>query len=323
MIVIICFSPALDIGYGTVLLKANEKTRTRLKATTTAAGAGPNIARVYRAFGVEYALVLPLGGEIGHLVERLAREEGLNLVVVRADAHTRTNANFSDETANHFNIVQHALELSEEECKSLLQTAAEKVGSESFVIVSGSLPAGCPGKCPNHCLVRFSELLKGRGNTRLVVDLAGAALRGALASKTVYHAKMNLAEASEYFQDESLDSDPPNIRGCADAAKRIVLNGGAQYVTISLGKYGAVLVSQQESLYARLPPRLIGGINRVLSGGDTYLAMMTSEMAAGHGIEECLRMAIGAATAVLQSPDGRCRPDEVRKLAAEVLVDKV
>jgi 6-phosphofructokinase 2 len=176
------------------------------------------------------------------------------------------------------------------------------------LVVSGSLPAGLnPGR-----LTRLASRVRRRG-VRLALDASGEGLQAGLEAG-VWLVKPNLRELGA-----CLGRDLPDRDSQLAAARGLVAAGRAEWVALSLGREGALLVSANFAGYAPALP--ITPVSTV-GAGDSFLAGLAWELARGARPEAALATAVAAASATLMSPgSGMARSADIRRLRPRVRIE--
>jgi 6-phosphofructokinase 2 len=145
-----------------------------------------------------------------------------------------------------------------------------------------------------------------------MLDTTGPALKAALA-EGVYLVKPNLHELSDLL-GEPLEREADWVR----AGVALVESRQAEIVALSLGHRGALLVERERVLRAQ--PVTIAPMSAV-GAGDSFLGSLVWSLAEGNDLETAFRMAVAAGAAALLRPGtDLARPEDTRRLAAEVVV---
>jgi 1-phosphofructokinase family hexose kinase len=173
----------------------------------------------------------------------------------------------------------------------------------TVVVLSGSLPPGLPDDA-------YAELVDvGHAHeARVVVDADGAVLRGALRSgpDLVTPNRAELARAT----------------GTRDVAAGVTAlrDLGARDVLVSCGADGLVLMPEQgPAWHARVPAALAGNPT---GAGDALVAALAAGLASGSTWRRTVQDAVAwSAAAVLQPIAGEIDPDDVARLASQVLME--
>lgn len=306
-IVTVTMNPAIDISTHAARVVPTQKLRCT-KVSRDAGGGGINVARVIKRLGGDVRAFYPIGGPIGELLVRLVSAEGIeNETVIVAD-HTRQSFTVDeDDTGEQYRFVLTGPELSESEWRQCLSVVA-KLQVPEFLVLSGSLPAGVP----EEFFATMARDAKARG-AKVIVDTSGSALAVAL-EEGVFLVKPNLRELQDY-----VGSPIEGREGWLAASRRLVDEGGAEVVALTLGHRGGLLATRRQAVFAPvLPVKPVSAVG----AGDSFVAAMVWSLAEGHGIEDAFRYGMAAGSAALLSPGTElCSAEDVRRLYAQVSLD--
>jgi len=274
-------------------------------------GGGINVARIVRRLGAEVTAVYTAGGSLGQLLQQLVEREKISSRAVKIAAETRENFTVDeDATGQQFRFVLAGPRVSPDEWAECLNAVESLEPFPGYLVASGSLAPGIP----DDFYVRIARLAKARG-ARLVVDTSGPALKAAL-EEGVYLIKPSRRELSE-LMGRPLDGEVAWTEAC----RRIVDNGQASVVALTLGDQGALLMTSQggwrAAALAVKPVSAVGA-------GDSFLGGMVWSLAAGHELEEAFRYGIACGSAALLTPGTElCQPDDVKRLLGQVTLRPV
>ncbi|MBX9649523.1 MAG: 1-phosphofructokinase family hexose kinase, partial [Xanthobacteraceae bacterium] len=170
-IVTLTLNPAVDIS--TTVKKMVPFTKMRCaQAHRDPGGGGINVARVLKRLGIEATAIYPVGGATGQLLATLVEREGVRSIVIAASNDTREDITIFDETTrDQFRLVFPGAPLSDIEWQECLDSIACITPAPTFVIASGSVPAGVP----HDFLGRLAQ-----ANSKTIVDTSGPFLKAAL-----------------------------------------------------------------------------------------------------------------------------------------------
>jgi 6-phosphofructokinase 2 len=298
-------NPAVDVSTSVGRVKSIHKLRCTVPRRDPGGG-GINVARVGRRFDADVLAIYPIGGPIGELLHRLVELEGIGSRTVPISQDTREDFTvFETESGEQFRFVLPGPWLAEAEWRACLDAFTSFEGKPGFIVASGSLPPGVP----EDFYGRIIRALRHAG-AKIVVDTSGPPLRSAL-DAGVYLIKPSLREMRE-FSGEPLERHDE----CIAAARRLIDAGSAEVVALTLGHYGALLVTRGLVLRANALP--IKPVSTV-GAGDSFLGAMVVRLAAGSGIEEAFRYAVAAGSAALLAPG----TELARRADVERLLDDV
>lgn len=305
--VTLTLNPALDIA--TSVEQVVEAHKLRCAAPRVhPGGGGINVARVLRRFGQDVLAVATAGGPTGERLGALLAAEQVPAAWVSIAGETRESFTVCESsTEREFRFVLPGPSLSTAEWQGCLERIA-RLPSPAYLVASGSLPPGVP----DDFYARLARLARQRGS-RLVLDASGPPLQAALA-EGVWAVKPSLRELRE-VTGQPLDTLPGQLQ----AARDLVASGRAQVIGLSLGPYGALMVSAATAVSA---PALHVPVAGTVGAGDSFLAGWLAAWEAGESLQEVLRTAVAAASAALLSPGtSLCDPTRVAALRGQVVVE--
>jgi 6-phosphofructokinase 2 len=271
-------------------------------------GGGINVARVIKRLGGDVCAIYPVGGSTGDVLRKLLDREGVASKTFAIADETREDF-FVSETATgqQYRFILPGPELSAGEWQECLDLLARSEPFPRFVVASGSLPRGVP----DDFYARLARLAKTRG-ARMVVDTSGPALATAVAEG------VDLIKPSLREMRELAGREPSDAFEWEDAARHLVRDGKVATVALTMGHLGAVLVTRD--LVLRASALAIAPVSAV-GAGDSFLGALIHGLAAGAALDDCFRRAVAAGAAALLNPGtGLCLPDDVERLAGQVIV---
>lgn len=304
------FSPALDLQTSVDVVEPETKLRCDTPRRD-AGGGGVNVARVLRRLGGSASCILPLGGPTGQALAARLAAEGLEACSVPVRAETRSNFTVHDRSRGaEYRFVLPGARLTAAELKALHAAVAGLSPAPQVLVISGSLPPGLDPAALTRLIHRFRK-----SGVRVALDGSGAGLRAGLEAG-VWLAKPNLRE----LQD-GLGRILPDRTAQLEAARGLVSAGKADWVALSLGGEGAMLVGAGTAAYAPALP--ITPVSTV-GAGDSFLAGLVWDLVRGRPPEAALATAVAAASATLLSPgSGMARRADIRRLRPQVRVERL
>lgn len=258
-----------------------------LRATGTrvdAGGKGVNVSRALAAHGHATCAVLPIGGFVGAQLEGLLRAELTEVVAVPVVGELRANVSVVEPEGTVTKLNEAGPRLTQEEVEALLETTVSVAADASWVVLSGSLPPGCPDN--------FYALVVNRLDTPVAVDTSGAPLLAALGSRPAL-VKPNREEL------QAATGLPVTTVGEAVAAAQALRTLGAGAVLASLGRDGALLVQDDGTWYGEAP---VDAPVSSVGAGDAALAGF---LASGGRGPSALAEALAFGAAAVQLPGSR------------------
>lgn len=305
-IVTLTINPAVDVSTSVKKMMPFTKMRCA-QARRDPGGGGINVARVLQRLGIEASAIYPAGGATGKLLGTLVEREGVQGVMVPAQNETREDLTVFDETTRQqFRFVFPGEPLGEIEWQECLESVARIRPPPAFVIASGSLPAGVP----DDFYGRLAQASKAQ--SKVIVDTSGPFLKAAL-EHGVYLIKPNLHEFQELAGINASD-DATLI----EAGRRLIDRGQVEVIALSMGPDGALLIARDLAMRANgLPIEPVS----VSGAGDSFLGAMVWSLSNNSSLETALRYGVAGGSAALLSPGTElCRPEDMHRLAGEVMV---
>lgn len=295
----IALNPAIDISSDADEVRHTHKTRTH-NQRQHAGGGGINVARIIVELGGHCELLYLSGGATGELLETMLRPLGIRQHVMKIHDLVRVAYNVHELSTNlEYRFVPEGPLVSEAELApvfDLLETT-----DADYVVASGSLPRGVP----MDTYLRMAEIAQRKGQ-RFVLDTSGDALRETLASCHVFLVKPSLGEL-EGLVGRKLDHE-----SVGPAAQEVIHRGAAQYIAVTLGADGAVLVSSDS--ITRVPAIKVT-VQSAVGAGDSFVAGMTWSLSKGRDIVDAFRLGMAAgAAAVMTSGTELCRQKDILSL---------
>jgi 6-phosphofructokinase 2 len=301
-------NPAIDVATTSDAVVHTRKIRCK-DIRRDPGGGGINVARVVERLGGSACALYPVGGPLGELLKRLLDEEAIDSLTVDIGGDTRESFTVWDESSQaEYRFVLPGPELREREWKALLEAITGLESAPRYLVASGSLPPGVP----HDFYARVAEAAKAI-NALFVLDTSGPPLAAALEAG-VHLVKPNLRELRE-LTGENLKSEAT----WRAAAQRLVDQGKADAVALSLGHHGALLATGSGAWRAPVLPVKVAS---AVGAGDSFLGGMVQALAGGSEMGEAFCHGVAAGSAALLTPGtALCAADDVRRLLDDVRLD--
>jgi 6-phosphofructokinase 2 len=299
-IVTLTMNPALDITTDTDRVIPTDKMRCGVPRYDPGGG-GINVARIAHVLGASVSALFPAGGHAGDKVTNLVAESGVPVQRISVASSTRESFTVDERsTGQQYRFVLPGPLLTHAEQTECLEKLSAAAGSADFVVASGSLPPGVPADFYQ----RVADICRGRG-ALLILDTSGAGLRHI--SSGVFLLKASVRELRECVGRE-LISESEQLA----AAHELVDRGCAQFVVVSHGSQGALLVTPHGSQrYSPVAVPCGSGVG----AGDAMIAGITVGLSRGWQLNEAVRLGIAAGAAMLLTPGtAPCTREDVERL---------
>ncbi|MEO8094397.1 MAG: 1-phosphofructokinase family hexose kinase [Pseudolysinimonas sp.] len=287
MIVTLTLNPSLDRTVGVDALERGAVIRTS-EPVLEPGGKGVNVARALTANGVPALAVLAIAGPEGAELSRLLERDGILCRFVPVAGRTRSNLTVSEPDGTVTKLNEPGNPLGDMDLAAIATAVRTSVRDGDWLVVSGSMP-------PEFTADQVTALLVGATATgaQLVVDTSGEALSMALVAKPRV-IKPNREELAELVGRE--------LGSVADVqvAAEQVRGRGAEYVLVSLGAEGAVLVGPNGMLVGESK---VDRIRSTVGAGDSFLAGFLSRFTVDEGdLEAALLEALTWGAAATRLP---------------------
>ncbi|MBP0723630.1 1-phosphofructokinase [Bacillus sp. RG28] len=274
MIATVTLNPAIDTRYCLPAIQLNEVNRVS-SIDRTPGGKGLNVSRVLSQLGIEVTCTGFLGGKNGEwIAEQLLNWNLINCWVPIKDETRVCIAIESKE--GHTEILEQGPKIMENEKEEFLENLDILLGSNEYIVVSGSLPCGLESDFYR----QLAEKAKQKGKY-LLLDSSGESLAQGIHGKP-FLIKPNKEEFCKLIGEWQVSLEDMIWHAQAICQK------GVEFVLLSLGKNGALLVNSRRVLQADIPTLM--AVNPVGSG-DSMLAGFIYAHSKGYPIEDVLKWA--------------------------------
>lgn len=299
-IVTLTLNPTIDTAFEAEQVVPTDKIRTSGERLDPGGG-GINVARVLARFGAPVHAIYTAGGSTGHLLERLLERERVECASVPIAGETRVSVTVHERSTGHeYRFVPEGPELTDAEWRECLDRAEH--ADCDYLVASGSLPRGVPADF----YAQLAGRLAGRP-AKLVLDTSGDELRLAVERGGIFLLKPSRSEL-----EELVGTPLEGVDEIAAKALRIVADGKADNVAVTLADRGAVLASGSGAIFM---PALSVNTRSAVGAGDSFLAATTYAFGCGSDAAGALRLGIAAGAAATLSPGTNlCRPEDVLRL---------
>lgn len=280
-IVTLTVNPSVDKSTHFSGLIAEQKIRCK-EPLFDAGGGGINVSKAIARLHGSSLAVFASGGPIGEMLKDLVKKEKIDFEVIETNTPTRENfIAVDDNTNSQYRFGFSGGTLSDLESRKVLETLSNL--KPKFLVASGSLNEGLS----SDFYQKVAEIAK-ESNSKLIVDTSGEALKKVLETGA-YLIKPNVGELAKLIGVERLEIDEVN-----EAAKKIIADGGAEIVVVSLGPQGAVLVTKDDYEYVPAPNV---AKKSTVGAGDSMVGGMVWALSQGKSLKEVIRWGVACGSA--------------------------
>ncbi len=296
-IVTLTLNPALDVATAINSVAPEIKLRCSMPRFHPGGG-GINVSRAIGFLGGQSSAVYAAGGHTGAMLSQLLAAEGIDHHPAPIGGITRESfVVYEESTSLQYRFTLPGPRLSDEEWRACLVRAFDL--RPAYFVVSGSLPAGMPAEF-------FSEINRYAGGSRVILDTAGEALERA-AGKGIAMIKPNLRELEMLAGEKLLDETQIQMAG-----GRLISQGLAEAILVSLGAGGAILITGDGSLRVHAP---VVPIASKVGAGDSMVGGLVLALAEGGSLPEAARFAVACGSAAVMTPGTQlCRREDAWRL---------
>ena len=273
-------------------------------------GKGINVSKCLKSLGCESTAAAFWGGAAGQRGIDFLRKNGIGSLAVTVPEDTRTNLKIIDPIRHeNTDINEPGPTISEENLAELTEKLDAAIAPGDILILSGSLPKGCPSSIYRDLIERY----QGKG-AKIYLDADGENFRlGITAAPALI--KPNIDELNRHLGAEL--KDVPEI---AAAAKEF-LKLGIEEVVVSLGGDGALLVKEGLCLKA---DGLSVPVLSTVGAGDSMVAALACGAEKDLTDDQRLKLAIAiSAASVMCSGTQAPEAEQIEKLYHQVIIREV
>ena len=308
MITTICLNPCFDKTVSVDSLQPGQVNRIR-DTRVDLGGKGINVAVVARRLGLDVQCIGTMGENGAAELTALMDREGLKHHFLTIPGHVRTNMKVcSLDGQGVTELNEPGSPISQEDMAKLTETAVRMTSDSDMVVLTGSLPPGCPEGT-------YRNLMTALKDKRCILDTEGKELELAAKGAHPFLIKPNLRE-----MEATLGIELRTMRAIRDAAL-LFIRLGVQHSVVSMGAIGAMYISADKTLFA---PALRVTTKSTVGAGDA----MIGGMLLGYEIEKDMArafrygIAAGAASVMTEGTQLIVRSD-FEALLEQVKVQEV
>ena len=307
MITTICLNPSFDRAVEMDSLKLGEVNRIRA-VREDLGGKGINVAVVARRLGLDVQCIGVMGENGADQLSSLMDQEGLKHHFLKIPGKVRTNLKLVIKDEKGITeLNETGTKLTAEDLQAFSQMAREKTASSDMIVLTGSLPPGCP-------LGFYRDLMKLFAGKKVIVDTEGKELEMA-AKEHPFLIKPNLHE-----METTLGLELRTMRSIRDAAL-LFIRLGVEHAVVSMGAMGAMYVDGEKTLYA---PALRVNAKSHIGAGDAMLGGMLLGYLRENDMGKAFRYGVaGGAASVMTEGTQLIVPEDFYNLLDQVRIQEV
>lgn len=307
MILTVCPSPCIDVKMEVDSLSVGMANKV-ISKKTFCTGKALNVARGLARLGARVFATGFMYEENGHLFEHELHREGVPYKFVWNQGRVRENYKFIDRKSMLTEVNDVSPEVSAQKQDELLELVKEFSQTCDGLVLSGSLARGMTADF-------YYKILKSAPKSQIkIVDCDGDRLTEALKCG-VDLVKPNLEELERAVKSSFKNKDEM-LEGC-----RKILDKGAKYVMLSLGKKGAVLTDGNRAFYSK---SVNVAMNSTVGAGDGMVAAAANALVKGGTMQEVLKCGVAGGTAAVTAPDSiSFKKDKYEEILSSITVEEI
>ena len=308
MITTICLNPSFDRTVEVDKLLPGQVNRVR-NARVDLGGKGINVAVVARRLGIDVQCIGMMGTDGAEELTHLMDREGLKHTFVSVSGHVRTNMKVcSLDGQGVTELNEPGTPASEENLQEFMNLAREKTAGSDIVVLTGSLPPGCPEGT-------YRDIMSALEGKKCILDTEGKELELATKGAHPFLIKPNLREL-----EATLGIELRTMRAIRDAAL-LFIRLGVQHAVVSMGAMGAMYVSDEKTLFA---PALRVETKSTVGAGDAMIGGMLLGYEKEKNVAKAFRYGIAAgAASVMTEGTQLIKREDFDRLLDQVRIQEV
>lgn len=286
MIITLTLNPALDktVEVSEFRIEALNK---EIKTIKDPGGKGINVSKVLRNLEVESIATGFLGGDTGRFIEKALEELEIKSDFVGIHDETRTNLKIYDRSTEKTTELNELGPLIEnEELETLMDKIIELADESTIVVLSGS----APNSVDRSIYKNIIKKLKVK-SAKIILDADGDLLKQGIEGLPLI-IKPNIHEL-EKLNSTKFSSTEEVVNCC-----RKYIHHGIQYVIVSMGAEGALLVSAEKVIKAH--PLKVKAHSSV-GAGDAFVGAIAYALQQGLEVEEMMKLAIATSAGAVMT----------------------
>jgi 6-phosphofructokinase 2 len=280
-IVTLTVNPSVDKSTHFSGLIAEQKIRCK-DPLFDAGGGGINVSKAIARLRGNSLAVFTSGGPVGEMLKDLVTKEKVTFEAIETETATRENfVAVDDNTNSQYRFGFSGDTLTDVEVEKILATIQNL--KPKFLVASGSLNEGLS----SDFYQKIAKIAKA-SDTKFIVDTSGEALKKVLETGA-YLIKPNVGELAKLIGVQRLEMEEVK-----EAAKKIITQGGAEIVAVSLGPQGAVLVTKDEYEYVPAPNV---AKKSTVGAGDSMVGGIVWALSQNKSLKDVIRWGVACGSA--------------------------
>lgn len=306
MITTITLNPSVDKRYDIEDFHRNGIFRPK-NVERTAGGKGLNVARIVHTLGEPVIASGFLGGENGNFISKELDRLDIENRFIDIKEHTRNCIAILSKNSGQTEILESGPKISKKELNLFLEQYTEMISKTDIICASGSLPENIPSNI-------YRKLIKiaKKKNIKFILDTSGEALIEGI-KEIPYLIKPNKKEL-EIIEGKRLDNEEDII-----TSGRRLVNKGIEFVVISLGKKGSIVLKDDKIFRIKVPKVKV---RNPVGSGDAMVAGFAVGLRKGYNLKNILSFAASVGTAnAMNLGTGTVKLKNINNIMSKVFIE--
>lgn len=268
-------------------------------------GKGINVSRILKTLGKDNVATGFISGFTGDFIEKSLHDLKVSSDFIKLEnGFTRINVKVKSDEETEIN--GQGPHISEEKLQELFDKLA-RLNKGDILVLAGSIPSTLDESLYEKIMVKVKEI-----GIKVVVDATKNLLLNVL--------KFNpfLIKPNNHELEEIFGVKLHNMDDIATYAKKLQ-DMGARNVLVSMGKDGALLLTEDEDIYVSSAPK--GNVINSVGAGDSMVAGFICGYVNTNSYEEALKLGAASGSATAFSSDLAER-ELIYKLLKEIKVER-
>lgn len=303
MIYTLTLNPAIDYVIDLDKVRLGELNRINESEFLTG-GKGINVSRILKELGYSNIALGFIGGFTGEFIESELKKENLKTDFIQIKNDTRVNIKIKGTEETEINGAGPEVDKKSEEA---LLNQFSSIKSGDTIVISGSKALNLPEDYYQQVIEKIKDV-----GANFVIDTTGKELEDSLQYKPLL-VKPNDIELAELF-NVSISTEEEYIK-----YGEKLLEKGAQFVIVSLGGDGALLLSSNGN-YRGFAPK--GTVHNTIGAGDSMVAGFIGTYLETDDEIKAFKTSIASGSATAFKEDLATR-EEIDALLPLIKIDKI
>ena len=306
MIYTLTLNPAIDRTIYTASLSKEDVTRVE-KTIRDAAGKGINTSKVLKQLSVDSICLGFIAGANGQFIQNSLEALDIKQNFITVAGETRENIKLIEQSTHQIYEINESGPTLHQAHLDILFKQLDSLKKDDILILSGSAPKGISSDI-------YETIIKTYPHLFTILDSSGPLFKAGL------NAKPNVIKPNKFELEQYAGRTLSTLEDIINVSKDI-LKSGIDYVFVSLGSSGSIVLSINETLHATVPSLKI---KSTVGAGDSFVAGLAKTFNEKQSLEDILRYAssVGSAS-VLSEGTASVNISDIDTLYNQIKIKKI